>query len=807
MAASALIDDGAFPNSPSPARSVPGTLDAILEGISDAFYAVDGQWRLTYVNGHAEQLWGRRRDELIGRPLWDVFPEAVGTKAWHELNRAFRERRTVRFETVSPVVKRWIDVSAYPAGDGISVHFREITERKQAEAALHESEERFRAVFDRTAIGLAQTDLDARLVLVNDRFCEITGYAREELLQRTMLEISHADDVDRNREQFRQLVSGEVPTYQIEKRYIRPDGVAVWVHVTVSLLRDAHGRPQYVLGAVQDITRQREAQEALRENEERYRFIVENTSDAVWRFDLIEPMPLTLSEDEQIEWGYRNVVLAQCNDGMARIYGYERAEQMIGLPLAQILPGSDLINIDFLRRFIRSGYRLVEDEAVTRAHDDSERIVLCNFVGLVRDEHLFSAFGTSRDVTTRRRAEQALRESEERLRELNRTLEQRVAERTQELRQNEEQLRAFALELTRAEQRERRRLSLVLHDHLQQLLVGAQMHIGIAARQANEPEQLPLSKGLEVIAEALRTCRSLAVELSPPLLHDQGLGPALAWLSRRMRENYRLPVEFSSDGSADPQSEELRELLFQAARELLLNVIKHAGAGSARLRLTRDTAHRICLEVQDDGIGFDPQARDVEVRSRQSFGLFHIRERLRAVGGEMALDSARDRGTRVGLIVPETRVSSPGELRPLGAPHAASAVRLPASEPAADAIRILLVDDHAMVRKGLIAVLERQPDFRVVGEAVDGQQAVEVARDLDPDVVIMDVNLPGINGVAATHHITMTMPHIRVIGLSAHDEAMEPAMVEAGAVRYLTKGGPSDELVETIRAVASSRAN
>lgn len=909
----------------------PISAEVILESINDAFYAVDGQWRLTYVNRQTEQLWGKKREALIGRSLWEAFPEAIGTFAYEQLHRAFRERETVRFETVSPVLQRWIEVSVYPTSDGISVYFRdisqrkeieqelrrnrdefataigritdgfgtldrdwritfinqradaifrrmqrvpgdligrnmweefpglvgsilyreyhraaaeqipvefqifyppldawfevnvypssdglsvyfrEITERKRAEAALHDSEERFRAVFDRTAIGLVQVDLDGRLLMTNDRYCAITGYSREELQGRTFLEISHADDIDRNRERFQQLLSGAVPAYEIEKRYVRPDGGEVWVHVTASLLRDTEGRPQSALGAVQDITEQRRAEEALRESESRYRFLVENTSDAVWRFDLVLPMPLTLSEDEQIEWGYRHVVLGQCNDGMARIYGYERAEQMTGLPLVAILPRSDLINVDFLRRFIRSGYRLIDDEAVTRASDGSERIVLCNFVGLVRDGRLLSVFGASRDVTQRRQAERALRESEERLRELNRTLERRIEERTRELRHSEDRLRALALELTRTEQRERRRLSLVLHDHVQQLLVGAQMHFGIAAQNAAAPEQQePLRKGLEVIQEALRTCRSLAVELSPPLLHDQGLAPALAWLARRMRENYRLPVEFSADGSADVRGEELKELLFLASRELLLNVIKHANAGTARLRFRRDAARLICVEVEDDGVGFDPLADDVAARSRQSFGLFHIRERLLAVGGKLVLDSLPGRGTRVCLQVPESHIEMPAEPesaadQTLSAP-AAAMPREPVGQPTGT-IRVLLVDDHAMVREGLIAVLERQPDLRVVGEAVNGQQAVEVARDLEPDIVLMDVSLPGINGIAATQHITMTMPWVQVIGLSAHEEeAMGRAMVDAGAVRYLTKGGPSDELVETIRAVIRQRS-
>ena len=409
-----------------------------------------------------------------------------------------------------------------------------------------------------------------------------------------------------------------------------------------------------------------------------------------------------------------------------------------------------------------------------------------------------------RDITGRKQDEEALRQARD-------ELEQRVEERTGELRASEARLRALAMELTRAEQRERRRLAIILHDHLQQLIVAAHMHVGLAAREAERPGQRDsLNKGQEIISEALQICRTLAVELSPPLLHDQGLAPALAWLAGRMRESHRLTVEFSSDEGAGPQSQELRELLFQAARELLLNVVKHAGSGIATMRLARDVDGRIRLDVEDEGQGFDPEAREVEERSRQSFGLFHLRERLHAAGGVLEIASAPGRGTRVRLIVPEDLAS-----RPDGSNVAATGAALvprPHSRAehgagrSAGAIRVLVVDDHAIVREGLIAVLHRQPDFEVVGEAVDGNQAVDLACELQPDVVLMDVTLPGISGVAATGEIAAALPGLPVIGLSAHAESdMRSAMLEAGAVDYLTKGGPSSKLVEAIRAATHGK--
>jgi PAS domain S-box-containing protein len=108
----------------------------ILESISDAFYAVDRQWRFTYVNRRAEELWGRSRDELLGKNVWEEFPEARGSESHRQIERAMEEGTTTEFETESPVLGAWVAVRAYPSREGLSVYFRDVTERKRAEEAL-----------------------------------------------------------------------------------------------------------------------------------------------------------------------------------------------------------------------------------------------------------------------------------------------------------------------------------------------------------------------------------------------------------------------------------------------------------------------------------------------------------------------------------------------------------------------------------------------------------------------------------------------------------------------------------------------
>lgn len=231
--------------------------------------------------------------------------------------------------------------------------------------------------------------------------------------------------------------------------------------------------------------------------------------------------------------------------------------------------------------------------------------------------------------------------ADEEVRRANADLERRVAERT-------EQLRQLASEVLLAEQRERRRLAELLHDHLQQLLVSAKLQIGAAATRTRI---VALRNSLQTVeqqlAAAVETARSLTADISPPVLFTSGLAAALRWLGTRLREQHRLNVKVMAEEGAEPRDEGARILLFQSVRELLFNVIKHSGVDAALVVLNRVDDARIQLRVEDEGRGFAQRAAPAPTGS---FGLFSIRERLNHMGGTMRIKSAPGKGTRVTLV-------------------------------------------------------------------------------------------------------------------------------------------------------------
>jgi len=399
--------------------------------------------------------------------------------------------------------------------------------------------------------------------------------------------------------------------------------------------------------------------------------------------------------------------------------------------------------------------------------------------------------------------------AEQRLRELNALLEQRVAARTAQVEQLAHRLRALTVELTQAEHGQRRRIATILHDQIQQVLAAARLRVSPWLRQGHDttPRSV-LARVDEHLQEALATSRGLVAQLSPPVLHDLGLVAGLNWLAQQVRQEHGLSVVVEGAADAEPRDETLRLFLFHAARELLKNVVKHAGATQAVVRV-ESAAERLRLTVEDDGRGFEPPPADGPRSREGGLGLFGLRERLSYLGGETEIDSAPGRGARIVLHAPAS-LAQPALAPPIPpAPEVDArpeALATAATDPG-ETIRVLIADAHEILRQGLAGLLRDEPGIEIVGEASNGREAIELARRLQPAVVVMDVSMPEVDGIEATRAIRRELPSIAVVGLSMHERPeVVAAMRTAGACSYLTKGGPSEDLVAAIRGCARPRA-
>jgi two-component system, chemotaxis family, CheB/CheR fusion protein len=255
-------------------------------------------------------------------------------------------------------------------------------------------------------------------------------------------------------------------------------------------------------------------------------------------------------------------------------------------------------------------------------------------------DHISGAVITFLDITESKRAAEAAVEARKTMTE---SLEARVRERTA-------QLRALAHELAMTEARERRALAQDLHDDIGQTLAIARLKLAqIEKGDDVEKVRLVTREVIELVEQANKSARSLIFQLSPPILYELGLVPALEWLAEDMRARYGLDVAVHDDGLAKALDQAVSVTLFRAVRELLINVAKHAKVGSARLTLRRQDA-RLKLMVEDAGGGFDYD--EIAGQSAGGFGLLSIRERIDFLGGAMEVAATPGDGTVVTLTVP-----------------------------------------------------------------------------------------------------------------------------------------------------------
>lgn len=396
-----------------------------------------------------------------------------------------------------------------------------------------------------------------------------------------------------------------------------------------------------------------------------------------------------------------------------------------------------------------------------------------------------------KDETERERARQELIE-------VNLTLEERVEERTASLLSYQNQLRSLASQLSKAEENERQRLATELHDNLGQILALNKIKVS-----SLKTDHLPYETAASIenikegLDDALAYTRHLMSDLKPPPSLDQeDIRASIEWLAKKM-ENHQLHVMIEDDGKPKPVNNEIRTILVQCVRELLYNVIKHAGVDNARISLVR-SGREAKISVEDKGNGFD--LHNNQSSSQDSgYGLFNISERIDLLGGRMDIDTEPGRGTKITLCVPVTEKDQAEQSdKDNGIPVE------PRPESNHTKIRVLLVDDHKMMRDGLRKIVNEQDDLIVVAEASNGKEAIEKALETSPDVVVMDVNMPVMDGIKATQKLLKKMPDIRVIALSFHDhENVIESMREAGATAYLTK----NEAFETLCATIQSEAN
>jgi NarL family two-component system response regulator LiaR len=331
----------------------------------------------------------------------------------------------------------------------------------------------------------------------------------------------------------------------------------------------------------------------------------------------------------------------------------------------------------------------------------------------------------------------------------------------------------------------RNRFARDLHDSVKQQVFATSLQIATARSLLNKDHEATeehLAQAGELVRQAQKELNVLIHEMRPAALEDKGLAKALREYAAKWSKGSEIPSEVHVRGEREVPLE-TEQTVFRIAQEALANVAKHSGAEGAELDLIY-TPETLTLRVADDGRGFDPAQNPGE-----GFGLQSMRERAIKYGGHINVESTPGKGTPRYLHRPVKR--RPRERRKI----------------MGEQITVLLVDDHALVRQGVRAFLETQPDISVIAEAGNGEEAVKCAAEYAPDVALMDLIMPGMDGVEATRRLVARSPRTNVVMLTSYhdDEHVFPA-IRAGALSYVLKEIGPEELAEAVRKAAAGEA-
>ena len=389
-----------------------------------------------------------------------------------------------------------------------------------------------------------------------------------------------------------------------------------------------------------------------------------------------------------------------------------------------------------------------------------------------------------------------------------------LLEKNRELQDKEASLHALSARIMQLQDEERRRIARDLHDITgQELAVVIMQMMEVMRYQQSQMAKEKITDVTELVRKIEEEIRTLSYVLHPPLLDEFGIGSALNWYAEGFtkRSNIQVDVECAKDLPRLPAEKEMA--LFRVVQEGLTNVMRHSGSQKARIVVEYD-AEYVVLSVEDEGRGIDRQrAARITNAMESGVGIAGMRERMQQFGGKLEI-YPRAKGTELRATVPieerapiETMPTEMDILRmaeALGYKREAGGGQTGGMEKAAQLSgkkRILLVDDHEVTRQGIRMLLQHL-DVEICGEAQDGMGAVTKARELDPDLVIMDLSMPNLGGFSAAYRIRQSGSRTKILFFTTHTNREMERMSRMGGFEGLVqKADGARDLVRGVRAI------
>ncbi len=608
----------------------------LVDSSSDFIWEVDANGIYTYANPKVKDLLGYEPEEIIGKTPFDFMPA-------HEAERVARLFKDI-FESQKPFQELEntnlhkdghhvvLDTSGVPIFDtngnlsGYRGIDRDISERKKIEEAMKHTKDFSDNIIEGSLDCIVISDRKGYLTRVNKYFLELLGYKKEEVLGKHIAEFAPPEEgtyelitgelINIDKDFFENQLSmmcllvekGKVSNW--DAYYCRKDRKLIPIEQNIVYLYDKRGEKTGSVGISRDVTERRKAAKEIVEARDFLENVFNTSVDGIITTD----------------W---KGSLTMANRSAEEILGYETGE-LVGKHPTELNPkGKDCSEEakDFMTEIMEEGFVKKVEQVWVRKDRTLVNVELN--AALLKDSHgeITGSVASVRDITDRKKTEKRLNNYQN-------------------------QLRSLASQLTLTEERARRHIATDLHDRIGQALAMTKIKLG-SLRESASSIGLgdDVDKIRDLIEQSIQDTRSLIFDICPPLLYELGFEKAVEWLLENIQEQHGIDTLFKDDGIPKPLDDDMRVLLYQTVRELLMNIVKHAQAKKVRVSFKGNRGY-VKISVEDDGIGFDPSKISSRVGKPEGFGLFRIVERLHYLGGEIQFESKPHHGTKISMVVP-----------------------------------------------------------------------------------------------------------------------------------------------------------
>jgi PAS domain S-box-containing protein len=391
-----------------------------------------------------------------------------------------------------------------------------------------------------------------------------------------------------------------------------------------------------------------------------------------------------------------------------------------------------------------------------------------------------------------------------------------LVEANEALRSNEESLRQLSARLLKLQDEERRHIARDLHDITGQKLAAQSMalakFLNRKAAGLDQESQGLLVECVTLSNQVSEEIRTLSYLLHPPLLDELGLSSAVKWYAEGYERRTGIKVEVKIPLDFGRLSPDVEVALFRVIQESLSNVQRYSESPRAYVRLKRSSSDEIQVQIGDFGKGMHPATLNTSTHTAAPLGvgIQGMRERMRQLGGKLEITSRLKHGTLVTatlpMVHPQANLSAESITNTTVQSVTNQGTDTPAPGRDTPRKQILIADDHEMLRRGIRNALEDRQDWQICGEAVDGQEAVNKVNTLRPDLVILDINMPVLNGLAAVRQILHNRPQTKIVIFTVHDSEQTLKEIQAaGAHAYVSKNDASDALLRVVEDLLESK--